>query len=104
MLHIVGFYVNYTMMHARIQEHLEWLLYIDYSKVSLRAVLLHDGNKQPSVSLAHAPNVKEFYENMKLLLEKIQREKYNWNLCGDLKVIALLVGLQFTLHKVFFSL
>jgi len=26
---------------------------------------------------------------MKLLLDKIQNEKYNWNICEDLKVIAL---------------
>jgi hypothetical protein len=31
---------------------------------------------------------------MKLLLEKIHYEKYKWNICGDLKVIALLLGLQ----------
>jgi hypothetical protein len=31
---------------------------------------------------------------MKLLLEKIQYEKYNCNFCGDLNVIALLLGLQ----------
>jgi hypothetical protein len=31
---------------------------------------------------------------MKLLLEKIQYEEYNWNIYGDLKVIALLHGLQ----------
>jgi len=33
--------------------------------------------------------MKESCENMKLLLDKIQNEKYNWNICGDLKVIAL---------------
>ena len=31
---------------------------------------------------------------MKLLLEKIQHEKYYYNICGDLKVTALLLGLQ----------
>jgi len=29
---------------------------------------------------------------MKLLLEKIQYEKYNWKICGDVKVIALLLS------------
>jgi len=55
----------------------EWRLYIDSSKISLKAVFLHNGNKFPSVSLAHAANMKESYENMKLLLDKIQYEKYN---------------------------
>jgi hypothetical protein len=31
---------------------------------------------------------------MKRLVENIQHEKYNWNICGDLKVTALLLGLQ----------
>jgi len=70
-------------------------LFIDSSKVSLKAVLLHNGNIFPSAPLAHAANMKEYYENMKLLLEKIQYEKHNWNICGDLKLTALLLGLQF---------
>jgi len=31
---------------------------------------------------------------MKLRLEKIRYEKYNWKVCGDLSVIFLSVGLQ----------
>jgi hypothetical protein len=65
-------------------------LFIKSSKVSLKAVLLNNGNKFPSVSLPHAANMKKTYENMKLLLEKIQYEKYNWNICGDLKVATVL--------------
>jgi hypothetical protein len=54
----------------------EWRLFIDSSKVNLKAVIPHNGNKYPSVPLAHAVNMKESYENMKLLLEKINYEKY----------------------------
>jgi hypothetical protein len=50
----------------------KWPLFIDSSKVSLKAVLLHNGNKFPSVPQAHAANKKESYKNMNLLLEKIQ--------------------------------
>jgi hypothetical protein len=64
------------------------------SKVNLKAVVLRNGNKFPSVRLAHAAKMKESYENMKLLLKKIQYEKYKWNICGNLKVTALLLGLQ----------
>jgi len=49
----------------------QWRLFIDSSKVRLKVVLLHNGNKFPSVPLAHAANMKESYESMKLLLEKI---------------------------------
>jgi hypothetical protein len=47
------------------------------SKVSLKALLLHNVNKFPSVPLSHAAEMKESYENMKVLLEKIQYEKYD---------------------------
>jgi len=43
-------------------------LFIDSSKVRLEVVLLHNGNKFPSVPLAHEANMKESYESMKLLL------------------------------------
>jgi hypothetical protein len=66
-------------------------LFIDSSNVSLKAELLHKGNKFPPVSLAQAANMTESYENMKLLLEKIHYEKYNWKICGGLKVIVLLL-------------
>lgn len=77
----------------------EWRLFIDSSKVSLKAVLLHIGNELPSIPVAHAADMKETYENMKLVLEKIQYGKYEWNICGDLKVIALLLGLQLGFTK-----
>ena len=48
----------------------QWHLFPGSSKVSLKVVLLHNGNKFPTVPLAHAVNMKENYESMKLLLEK----------------------------------
>ena len=57
-------------------------------------VLLHNGNKFPSVPLAHAANMKESYENMKLMLGKIKYDEFKWKLCGDLKVVVLLLGMQ----------
>ncbi|UYV84365.1 hypothetical protein LAZ67_X001944 [Cordylochernes scorpioides] len=72
----------------------EWRLFVDSSKISLKGVLLHNGNKFPSVPVAHASNMKETYENMKLLLKKIEYERYGWKICSDLKVIALLPGLH----------
>ena len=45
------------------------------SKVSLKVVLLHNGNRLPSVPLAHAANGKESYEGMKLLLGKIKYDE-----------------------------
>ena len=54
----------------------QWRLFIDSSKVSLKVVLLHNGNKFPSVPLAHTANIKENYESMKLLLGKIKCDEF----------------------------
>ena len=72
----------------------EWRLFIDASKVSLKAVLLHNGNKHPSVPLAYAAQMKETYNNIRNLLEKIDYESHQWNICADLKVVAMVTGLQ----------
>jgi hypothetical protein len=50
-------------------------LFIDSSKVGLKAVLLLNGKKFPCAPLDHAANIKEPYEHNKLLLEKIQYKK-----------------------------
>ena len=47
----------------------QWRLFTDSSKVRL-VVLLHNRKRFPSVPLAHAANMKESYESMKLLLGK----------------------------------
>jgi len=72
----------------------EWRLFIDSSKVSLKAVLLHNGNVLPSIPVAHAFGIKESDDSMKQLLQYIKYDTYKWNICPDLKVIALLLGLQ----------
>jgi hypothetical protein len=50
-------------------------LFIDSSKVSLKAVLHYNGNTCPPVPLDHVPHMKESYENAELVLEKNQYEK-----------------------------
>ena len=62
-------------------------------------VLLHVRNKFPSVPLAHAASMKETYESMKLLLGKIKYEEFKWKLCGDIKDVALLLGMQLGYKK-----
>jgi len=73
---------------------LDWRLFIDLSKLSLKAILFHNGNILPSIPVGHSMHNKELYENMKILLEAINYDKFKRQICGDLKVIALLLGLQ----------
>ena len=77
----------------------QWRLFIYSSKVSLKLVLLHNGNIFPSVPLAYAANMKESYESMKLLLGKIKYDEFKWKLRGDLKVVTLLLGMQLRYTK-----
>lgn len=75
-------------------ETSNWYLFIDLSKVSLKAVQIRNCNKYPSVPVGHATEMKESFENIKSLLEHIKYTQYSWKICEDLKVIAILVGLQ----------
>ena len=72
----------------------DWRLFIDSSKRSLKDVLLQNGNKYPSIPIAHSVHLKESYDNMELLLEAIKYSEYQWSQCRDLKVIGLLMGMQ----------
>jgi len=83
------------LMHALGHEHKseEWTLFIDSSERSLKAVLLHNGNKFSSVPVGYSV-VKESYNTMKCMLQYIKYEQYQWPICGGLKVIAILLGMQ----------
>jgi hypothetical protein len=47
----------------------------------------------PSIAVGYAVTMKESYD-MKLLLNCVNYKKYQWQLCGDLKVTGVLLGLQ----------
>ena len=72
----------------------QWRLFIDSSKRSLKGVLLHNGNMFPSIPVAHSVHLKETYASMQLLLTSLNYGEYQWQICGDLKVIGLLRGMQ----------
>ena len=75
-------------------EATEWRLFLDSSVRSMKAVFLHIGNKVASVPVAHSVQLKECYLDMKHLLEVLHYDLHQWKLCGDLKMIAILLGLQ----------
>jgi len=63
-------------------------LFIDPSKLSLKAVLLHNDNTLPFIPVGHSMHNKESHENMKILMEAINYYKFKRQVCGDLNVIA----------------
>ncbi|KAK5650493.1 hypothetical protein RI129_001522 [Pyrocoelia pectoralis] len=75
-------------------EPTDWRLFIDSSKRSLKCVLLHNGNLYASVPLAHSTTLKETYEAVKYVLEKICYEQHHWYICVDLKMVNFLLGQQ----------
>ena len=60
----------------------------------MKAVWLHNGNEKPSVPLAHAFGMTESYETIRQLLDSIKYNDFKWHICGHLKVVVLLLGLQ----------
>jgi len=77
----------------------DWRLFIYSSKISHKTVLLHNGKTLPSIPVGHSVQSKESYKNMKILMEAINYDKFKWQICGDLKVIVLLLRLQQGLTK-----
>ena len=84
----------------------QWRLFIDNSTKSLKAVLLQNGNIYSSIPLAYSMQMKEDYENVKQLLIKINYAQFKWYVCGDLKMLGVLLGLQsgYTKHSCFLCL
>ena len=84
----------------------EWRLFIDSSKTSLKAVLLHNRNIKPSIPEGYSILRKETYNTMKILLDLLEYPKYTWKICSDLKVVSLLRELQlgYTKHMCFLCL
>lgn len=72
----------------------DWRLFLDSSKHSLKVVLLHNGNKLPTVPLAFSTATKETYAKLKKILDLLQYTKHKWQICCDLKVVAILMGLR----------
>ncbi|XP_042217905.1 T-box transcription factor tbx-9-like [Homarus americanus] len=49
----------------------EWRLFIDSSKTSLKGILLHNGNVFSSIPVAHSVHLKETFEKLQILQEKV---------------------------------
>lgn len=72
----------------------DWRLFIDSSVRSLKAVLLHNGNIYAPIPVGHSVILKEQYNNLHFLLEKLKYDSHKWQLVGDLKITSILLGQQ----------
>lgn len=71
-----------------------WRLFIDSSKTSLKVVLLSEGSKYASLPIGHSVRLNEKYVNLILILNLIKYEDHKWKVCGDLKIISMILGQQ----------
>jgi hypothetical protein len=62
-----------------------------YRLFQKKAVLFYNSNVIASIPLAHSTKLPESYETLKLVLERIKYHEHEWQICGDLKVIGLLL-------------
>ena len=72
----------------------DWRLFIDSKKYSLKCVLLHNGNQFASVPIAHSTTLKEKYEVVKYVPEKIRYDQHKGFICVDLKMVNFKLGQQ----------
>jgi len=72
----------------------DWRLFLDSSKRSFKAVLLHNGNKYASLPVAHSIELTEEYGNIAFVLEKLKYENHKWVICTDLKIVSIILGQQ----------
>ena len=75
---------------------------MDSSILSLKAVLLHNGNMYPSIPMAHSVHLKENYANVKHLLGLLSYKEHNWEVIGDFKMIAFLSGTSAFRHFILY--
>ena len=85
---------------------MEWRLFIDSSNISLKAVLLNNRNKFSLIPVGHSVKMKESHKSMDLLLPALNYQEYKWLICGDLKVVGVILGFQggYTKHPCFLYL
>ena len=70
--------VNVQLQGQRVNHNpLDWRLFTDSSKLSLKAVPLHNGNTLHSIPVGHSVHNKESYENVNILMDVISYDTSN---------------------------
>lgn len=72
----------------------DWRIFIDSSKSSLKVVLLNSGNFYAPIPIGHSATLQEKYENLVIIMDKIKYNVHKWAVCGDLKIISMILGQQ----------
>ena len=81
-------------------------LFINSSNRSLKAVFLNKRHKFSSIPVGHSVEMKESHKSKDLLLSALKYQKHKSLICGDLKVVGIILGFQggYTKHPCFLCL
>ena len=60
----------------------------------MKCVLLHNGNKLAFIPMGHSIQMKETYENIKTIFDRIKYVEHEWIISGDLNILSMLLGQQ----------
>ncbi|GAB0086386.1 uncharacterized protein DMENIID0001_004390 [Sergentomyia squamirostris] len=71
-----------------------WRLFLDGSRRSFKGVLLHNGNKLPSIPIIYSITLKEDFESLKQVMDLIKWSDHQWPICADYKVVTKLMGIK----------
>jgi len=58
------------------------------------SVISFNTNVYALIPLAHSTELKESYEEIRLVLNKIKYAEHKWLVCEDLKILTIILGQQ----------
>ena len=63
-----------------------------WNYLTMKCVLLHNGNKFACLPIRHSVIVKEHYLNVKMVLQKLRYSEHNLTICVDFEMDNFFVG------------
>lgn len=66
-------------------------------------MLLRNGNEDPSIPVYHVVGIRAIYASMELFVKGVNYSLHNWNICGDLNGISILLTLKRRYTKIYAS-
>ena len=59
----------------------DWRSFIDSSELTVKGVLLHNGNVFASVPITHSVHLRETYDSLTHLLNSVNYKAHGWLVC-----------------------
>ena len=94
---IEGLLLKLGVPQYRAQER---RLFIDSSKRSLKCGLLHNDNRHASLPIGHSTTLKEDYNNIKTVLQKLDYDSHQWLICVDLKMVIFFLASKAAIQNI----